>query len=449
LTIKLSLFLLTGSLCFPIGLFLPAAAATAFDAATIERRADRWINPYVVAGDFSGVVLIAQGDQILVQKAYGKADFQHNVVNKIGTRFRIASLSKTFTAAAIELLIAQGKLSLKDHLTKYVGGIPNGTEMTVEQLLTHESGVGELDTADVYRDCLTNEELIRRLRAVSPLFAPGTDSRYSNEGYFLLALIIEKVSGMPYAAFLQKNVFDPLQLANTGSACKEPPSGPNATGNVPAAKAGSVVPLSFEEAAIIGPGSLYSTAHDLYAWLRAVDANPTFQVQHLEYPYGWGKRNYSGRDLIEQSGIHEGFNAHMALYPKEHLYAVVLSNVQSGLFNRIPKDLEAVLFGGETSRPVEVKPVEVSAASLAQYAGSYKAPEVPIPQNMVVQDGQLYMQWGSYPFLRILTPTAKDEFFFRYEYARVRFVRDHGKIVGMVWQWPEGKPMTFQLVKLH
>jgi CubicO group peptidase (beta-lactamase class C family) len=449
LAIKPSPFLLTGSLSFLIGLFLPAAAPTAFDAAMIGRRADQWINPYVAAGDFSGVVLIAQGDQILVQKAYGKADFQHNVVHQIGTRFRIASLSKTFTAAAIELLTAQGKLSLKDHLSKYVSGIPNGAEITVEQLLTHESGVGELDTADVYRDCLTNEELIRRLRAVPPLFAPGTDSHYSNEGYFLLALIIEKVSGMPYAAFLQKNVFDPLRLANTGSACKELPSGPNATGNVPAAKAGSVVPLSFEEAAIIGPGSLYSTAHDLYAWLRAVDANPTFQVQHLEYPYGWGKRNYSGRDLIEQSGIHEGFNAHMALYPKEHLYAVVLSNVQSGLFNRIPKDLEAVLFGGETSRPVEVKPVEVSATTLAEYAGSYKAPEVPVPQNLVVQDGQLYMQWGSYPFLRILTPTAKDEFFFRYEYARVRFERDHGKIVGMVWQWPEGKPMTFQLVKLH
>jgi CubicO group peptidase (beta-lactamase class C family) len=420
-----------------------------FEAAMVEQRADQWINPYVAAGDFSGVVLIAQGDQILVQKAYGKADFQHNVVNQIGTRFRIASLSKTFTPAAIELLTAQGKLSLKDHLSKYVSGIPNGAEITVKQLLTHESGVGELDRADVYRNCLTNEELIRQLQAVRPLFAPGTDSHYSNEGYFLLALIIEKVSGMPYAAFLQKNVFDPLRLANTGSACKELPSGPNATGNVPAAKAGSVVPLSFEEAAIIGPGSLYSTAHDLYAWLRAVDANPTFQVQHLEYPYGWGKRNYSGRDLIEQSGIHEGFNAHMALYPKEHLYAVVLSNVQSGLFNRIPKDLEAVLFGGETSRPVEVKPVEVSAATLAEYAGSYKAPEVPVPQNLVVQDGQLYMQWGSYPFLRILTPTAKDEFFFRYEYARVRFERDHGKIVGMVWQWPEGKPMTFQLVKLH
>ena len=432
-----------------IELIVPATAQNTFDAVTIENRTDQWIKSYVAAGDFSGVVFIAKGDQILVERAYGKADFQRDVANQVGTRFRIASLSKTFTAAAIELLATQGKLSLKDRLSKYVDGIANGDTITVEQLLSHKSGVGELDAPDVYRECLPNEEVIRRLRMASPLFVPGTDSHYSNEGYFLLAMIIEKASGIPYAAFLQKNIFDPLRLVNTGSACKEPPPGPNAAGNVPGAKTGSINPLPFEEAAVVGPGSLYATAPDLYAWLRAVDANPAFQVQRLDYPYGWGKRNYSGHDLIEQSGIHEGFNAHMALYPNEHLYAIVLSNVQSGFFGRLPKDLEAVLFGGETSHPTEVKAQVLSAAALEEYAGAYKASEVPIPQNLVVRDGELHMQWGNYPFLRILTPTAKDEFFFRYEYARVRFERDHGKIARMVWQWPQGKPMTFTLATPH
>lgn len=87
-------------------------------------------------------------------------------------------------------------------------------------------------------------------------------------------MIIEKASGIPYATFLQKNVFDPLRLANTGSTCNDLPPGPNAArGNVPGAEAGSLVPLPFEEAAVVGPGSLYSRAHDLYAWLKAVDAN--------------------------------------------------------------------------------------------------------------------------------------------------------------------------------
>ena len=99
------------------------------------------------------------------------------------------------------------------------------------------------------------------------------------------------------------------------------------------------------------------------------------------------------------------------------------------------------------SRPVELKPESVGAATLAEYAGGYRAREVPVQQNLSVQHGQLYMQWGGYPLLRILTPTAKDEFFFRYEYARVRFEREKGKIVRMVWQWPEGEPMMFTPIR--
>lgn len=192
------------------------------------------------------------------------------------------------------------------------------------------------------------------------------------------------------------------------------------------------------------PRRNYSNAHDLLTWLRAVDNNPAFQISKFDYPFGWGKRNYSGRDLIEQSGLHEGFEAHMALYPKEHIYAVVLGNVQSGFLNRIPKDLEAILFGGETSRPPGVKPISVGEAALLEYQATYKAKSIPIPQNIVVRNGKLFMQWGSYPFLRILTPTAKDEFFFRYEYAKVKFERDaNGSVSGMTWQWPGADVVVF------
>lgn len=425
-----------------------ATAQTNPDASTISVRTDQWIRPYVQAGDFSGVVLIAQGERILVEKAYGKADLQHARANQVETRFRVASLSKTFTAAAIELLIQRRKLTLQDHLSRYVAGIPIGEQITVEQLLTHESGVGELDAADVYRQCLSNEVLVARLRNTAPLFSPGKGSHYSNEGYFLLAMIVEKVSGIRYAAFLQKNIFDPLKLTDTGSACTELPLGDNAVGSVPGDQPASVMPLPFPEAAMVGPGSIYSNVKDLYAWLRAVDTDRRFSVDRLDYPYGWGKRNYSGRDLVEQSGMHEGYNSHMALYPREHLYAVVLSNVQSGFLNRIPKDLEAVLFGGERSRPPEVKPVPVPEKRLREYQGTYKAEGIPIPQNIVVRDGKIFMQWGSHPFLRILTATGKDEFFFRYEYASVRFERDQeGTVQKMIWKWPEGEPVAFVPVK--
>ena len=420
------------------------SAQTPFGARALSVRVDEWLIPYVSAGDFSGVVLIAKGDHVLVEKAYGKADFKHGVANRVDTRFWIASLSKTFTAAAIELMMAQGKITLQDHLDKYVSGIANGDQITVQQLLTHASGIGELDAADMYRDCLPEEELIARLRKVPSMFPPGTDSHYSNEGYFLLAVILERVSGLSYQSFLQKHIIDPLHLVSTGSTCRDLPAGSNAIGYVPGDKAASVVPLAFPEATMPGPGSLYSDAKDLLTWLRAVDNNPAFQAGKFDYPYGWGNRNYSGRNLIEQSGLHEGFVAHMALYSKEHIYAVVLSNVQSGFLSRIPKDLEAVLFGGETSRPPQVKPIPVGEKALRTYEAAYKAESIPIPQNIVVRDGKLFMQWGSYPFLRVLTPTGNDEFFFRYEYARVKFARDlKGSIAKMTWQWPGGEPVVF------
>jgi CubicO group peptidase (beta-lactamase class C family) len=411
----------------------------------LAARVDQWIKPYERAGDFSGAVLIAQGDRILVEKTYGSADFLHKVPNRAETRFRVASLSKTFTAAAIELLLQEKRVGLNDSLGQYVSGIANGEKITIEQLLSHESGVGTVDNPDSYRDCLSTADFLERLRKAKQFFSPGTGSQYSNEGYFLLALVIEKVSGTSYESFLQENIFGRLGMKNTGSACRDLPPGANAIGNVPGAANGGVIPLPFNEAAEIGPGSIYSNVGDLLVWLKAVDTNPLFRNRALKYPYGWGRRNYSGHRLIEQSGILEGFNAHVALYAEEHIYAVILSNIQSGLFNRIPKDLEAVLFGGETSTPPAVKGIKVTPLKLEEYAGEYTSKAISYHQTLLVQDGRLCMRWGTFPFLRALIPTGTDQFFLRYEYADVRFERDgSSKVVRMTWKWPEGEPMEFQ-----
>ncbi len=440
---------LLGALCLAVFAIavsaLPARAQTSLDARGVSDRADKWLTAYAAAGDFSGVILIAQGDRILVERAYGKADFGRDIPNTLKTRFRIASLTKTFTAAGIELLLTRGKVGLQDPLSRYVAGIPNGDVITVEQLLLHRSGLGVVDTPDRYLECLPAAELLRRLREAAPLFPPGKDDRYSNEGYFLLALIIEKVSGTSYEQFLRDNIFGPLGMKSSGIACKDLPPGPNAAGHVPGTGRNAVSRLPANEAAEIGSGSGYANARDLLSWLRAVDSIPSFKVVRWRYPYGWGKRDYSGRALIEQSGIVEGFNAHVAIYPGDHIYAVLLGNVQSGLFNRVPKDLEKVLFGGETTRPPAVVPIELSAGKLRDFAGEYASDAIPYHQTLAVRDGTLYMRWGQFPFPRALAPAGNDEFFFRYEYATVRFERDStGNVVSMSWQWPDGSPMVFR-----
>ena len=425
--------------------FASAPTQPTLASEVVASRANQWLLPYSKAGDFSGVALIAQGERILFERAYGKANVEHGLPNQLGTRFRVASVSKTFTAAGIELLIKKGQLSLSDKLDRYVKGIPNGEKITIAHLLLHQSGVGRFTL--LKQDCLSEDEWIEQLRKSQPSFAPGTSSRYSNEGYFLLAVVLEKASGISYASFLEQNIFGPLGMKDSGSACKELPSGNNATGYLPRGSEQDLLAVAIQQAVPIGPGSIFSTARDLYRWLRAVDTNPQFQVEGLQYPYGWGKRNFSGRNLIDQSGIVEGFNAHIALYPSEHVYCVILSNIQSGFFNRFEKDLESVLFGGDVSRPPQPAAYRAPTNALIEYSGNYKSTTFPVAQILSVRGKDLFLQWADAPFLRPLGPTAKDSFLYRVEYAQVTFERgEKGEISRSTWRWPQGDPLIFEKI---
>jgi CubicO group peptidase (beta-lactamase class C family) len=414
------------------------ALGQSIDASALSMKLDSYLQPYVKANDFSGVVLIAQGERILSVREYGMADRGQTVRNQRSTAFRLASLSKTFTAAAIVMLTDRGTLHLHDRLSRFFPEFPNGDHITVEQLLSHESGVGELDSPDLTRQCPASDEMVRRIAKVPPFFAPGSSDRYSNEGYVLLAAIIEHASGMSYEAFLRKNIFHPLNMEHSGVMCAEWPVSNHAVGYI-AGLGSDLESLAFNEAGWNGPGSLYSTADDLYTWLKAVNANRLFKFSALKYPYGWGKRNYSGKPLVEQSGQLEGYTAHMALYPEQKIYFVFLNNIESGMFSRVPKDLEAVLFGGKPSSPPDPTPVSVAKNSLAEFAGAYSTKQYPVPLKFEVQESHLFMHWGAVPFLRPLVMTGKDQFFARAEYGSYEFVRDAGgKVSGITAKWDGG-----------
>lgn len=415
---------------------LPYAQIT--DSPALPARLDSYLQPFVKANDFSGVVLVAQGDQILAIREYGMADRARGRTNRRSTTFRLASLSKTFTAAAIVMLIEREKLHLEDPLSHFFPDFPNGDHITVSQLLLHESGVGELDSPDLMRGCVSSDEMVHRIAKAPPFFAPGAGDRYSNEGYVLLAAVVEHASGMSYEAFLRKNIFEPLRMKHTGVMCAEWPVRDHATGYI-AGLGEDVESLPFNEAGWNGPGSLYSNADDLYTWLKAVSADRLFKFSTLKYPYGWGKRNYSGKRLVEQSGQLEGYTAHMALYPDQKIYLVFLNNIESGLFSRVPKDLEAVLFGGKPSSPPDVAPISATQDSLAEFAGAYSTKDFPVPLRFEARNSGLAMHWGEVPFLRPLVMTGKGQFFARAEYGSYTFTRDaDGKISGLSAKWDGG-----------
>jgi hypothetical protein len=129
----------------------------------------------------------------------------------------------------------------------------------------------------------------------------------------------------------------------------------------------------------------------------------------------------------------------MAVYPEQNIYLVFLNNIESGLFSRVPKDIEAVMFGGKPSSPPESTPVPAVKSSLAGFAGSYSTKEFPVPLKFEVKDSGLFMHWGEGPFLRPLIMTGKDQFFARAEYGSYEFIRDtSGRVSGVTAKWESG-----------
>src|SRR5258708_4790820 len=189
--------------------------ATAITAQLIDAR----VKEYVDAELFSGVVLVSNRDGIVYEKAFGLADRAFGVPNTLDTRFHIASVSKPITAAAILLLVERGKLALDDHVSKFVPDFPNGDRITVEELLTHYSGLADASGTNEYNDWSrfpqTPASLVEKLARLPMQSEPGTRYSYSNSNYHLLALIVEKTSGLPYGEFLERNIFKPLGMTNT------------------------------------------------------------------------------------------------------------------------------------------------------------------------------------------------------------------------------------------
>src|SRR5262245_40890765 len=191
----------------------PLLAQSSQSPGNLESKVDAYLKPYQSLSAFSGQVLMARGGRILLSKAYGMANYELEVANTTDTKIHIASLSKTFTAASILLLQQRGSLSVQEPLAKYLPDYPHGTEITIHHLLTHTSGIPDINGMPAYdtvsRYPQTPASLIAVFRDKPLMGAPGSRYRYSNSNYNLLAFIIEKESGDSYGEFVRKNLLEP------------------------------------------------------------------------------------------------------------------------------------------------------------------------------------------------------------------------------------------------
>jgi len=307
-------------------------------------RIDEMLTAMAGAGTFTGSVLIAQDGKVLLSKGYGLSDRAQQIPNTPQTRFHLGSISKQFTAMAILILQAQGKLSVKDPICSTIAGCPAAwQEITIHHLLTHTSGLSRRLDDIVWtaaRDPATPSDFAYFLGLVQgePLDTrPGGQYAYSNFGYVVLAHIIERASGQSYAAFLEQAIFKPLHLRNTEY---EDSSSGVALGYTHryATTAAPYVPLPISD----GEGQLYSTSEDLFLWDQALNTDQLLPRSELEqmfkahsresdypgfgYGYGWLMGKDQGRSVVGGAGWNAGFATLYVRYPEDGLMLTVLMN---------------------------------------------------------------------------------------------------------------------------
>jgi CubicO group peptidase (beta-lactamase class C family) len=325
-------------------------------------------------------VIAIQSGKVLHKEGYGLANLEHSVPNTPQTKFRLGSVTKSFTATAILMLHEQGLLSMDDPADMYLPDFPGSERTTLRHLLTHTSGLSE-----------SAEEPL--------LFEPGERISYSNFGYNLLGDIVEKVSGKSYEAYIQQHIFQPLGMLSSGYDHHAPivrhrASGYSAAGN------GEFVNADYTD--MSGPhaaGALYSTVEDMYLWDQALYTDKLVQPATLDLAYtpvklsqgreggygmGWMLNDYRGLREVGHGGDITGFNSYVARFPDQRFSVVVLSNVGMRPPASLPSAGEIahriaqIYLGGQMEPEKEFVEVTVSAEVLDNYVGVYtlRAPEV-------------------------------------------------------------------------
>ena len=320
-----------------------------------------------------GSVLVAKEGSVVFERSYGWANLEWKIPHTAATKFRLGSVTKQFTAAAILLLEEKGKLKLDDPLSRFVPSAPEAWKpLTVHQLLTHTSGVPNFTSFPEYGtwklSAQTPAQVMTHLRDKPLDFVPGEKFRYSNTGYILLGWIVELASGQSYETFLREQIFKPLGMNDSGYDSNTAVISQRASGYVPGSNGLTNAPY-IDMHVPHGAGALYSTTGDLLRWTQGLFGGKLLSAASLDkmttpfksdYAFGLTVSEAKGRKVIAHGGGIEGFNSQLAYYPEGKVTVVVLANVNGSAFAELAGQLAAITFGETVTLPVERKEVEVS-----------------------------------------------------------------------------------------
>jgi CubicO group peptidase (beta-lactamase class C family) len=399
-----------------------------------------YIEAYLATGFFMGSVLVACAGDVLLSQGYGMANLEHSVANSPQTKFRLGSVTKQFTAAAILQLQEQGLLKVDRPISTYLPAYPQGELITVHHLLTHTAGIPNYTSFPDYvqkqRTAMTLDETIAWFSNQPLEFTPGDRYSYSNSGYTLLTKLIEVVSGYSYTDYLQHHIFEPIGMADSGYDQSAPVLPHRASGYAPAEE-------GYQNAAFIdmsipsGAGGLYSTVEDLYRWEQALYTNAVLSESsrqlmfapavgmgeesgNAHYGYGWVIDQAYERDRVGHGGRIDGFTTSIARYLYEQVVIIVFSNLETAPVARISNDLAAILFGREYQLPQKRQAIALNPAIYAIYIGDYEfAPGIIL--SVTTESQRIFTQLTGQNQVEIF-PESATQFFLKVVDAQLTFV---------------------------
>ena len=384
----------------------------------LSGRIDAFVAPLNSLDVFDGVILVAHGDSILTQRRYGMASLELNVPVTPSTRFRIASVSKSFTRALVGKLADKGRLGLDDPVSRWIPRFPSAEKITIRQLLDHKAGVPGVNSLPFDEEAIAPNSLAMLVDSIAKMpleFAPGTSRRYSNGGYAVLARVIEILESTSYASVLKREILDPLGLTETTHESNGEVIRNLAGGYAPSPeKFGVMVRAPFQETETkAGGGSLVSSSRDMLKWVRSIGRSNILRAAT------WSELFPAANGLIEWSGRSPGFNSYVRYERSSDFTAIVLSNNYSaGMTGEIAEAAIAMAKGLSPAPLPVVAPLRASPDTIAKLAGRYTMPagELGLPPGtplvLRVQRGELIAYLGTTP-VDVLVPQPSGKFLSR------------------------------------
>ena len=418
-------------------------------------------------------VAVAREGEILFSKGYGSANPEYDIPNTPATIFHVASVSKQFTAFAIALLHDEGKLSLNDDIHKYLPELPDfGHRITIKHLVHHTSGLRDqwnLLALAGWRldDVITRDQVLRLMSHQQELnFKPGDEFAYCNTGYTLMAEIVSRVSGKPFAEWCTENIFQPLEMRNTLFYDDHEKLVKNRAYSYYESPAG--LKKSVLSYANVGATSLFTTAEDLAKWsnnfyrMKVGNERVMEQMEEravlnkgdtISYAFGQGISKYKGIRLIVHDGGDAGYRTTLLRIPEQKYSIVVLSNLGSfnpGQFARQLADIYLKEYFTEEPEKADTnkevsRAVKVNEAQLKQYEGDYQlTPEIVV--NIRLENGKFTAQAMGQPPAPLVA-ISQEEFTIKEIQGRIVFHKDGDGTVNRFTLYQGGQEMIATRIK--